>query len=72
MVTEVMERAGTDSPEPEECFRMARPQALTCGDLVFVDLVIARLDLDHDDIPLVLGAHLRGNVALVDLIAEAG
>jgi hypothetical protein len=72
MVAEVVEIAGTDSPEPEERLRVARPQTLTGGYLIFVNLEITRLDLDHDDLPLILGAHLRGDVALIDLIAEAG
>jgi hypothetical protein len=55
MVAEVVEIAGTDSPEPEERPWMTRPQTLTGSDLVFVDLEVTRLDLDHHDLPLILG-----------------
>src|SRR3954471_3355288 len=71
MVTEVVEIAGTDSPEPEQCLRMACPQTVVGDDPIFIHLEITRLDLDHDDLPLILGTHLRGDVALVDLLAEA-
>jgi hypothetical protein len=71
MVTEVVEVARANSPEPEERLWMTSPQSFTRSDLVFVDLVISGLDLDHDNLPLVFRAYLRGDVAIVDLVAEA-
>src|SRR5262249_12608709 len=71
MMTEAVEVTGADSPEPKQSIWMTGPQTLIRDDLIFGHLVITRLDLNHDDLPLILGTHLRGDVALVDLIAES-
>jgi len=64
-----MQVAGTDSPEPEQSFWMTSPQAMVCIDLILANRVIARLDLDRDDFPVVLGTHMREDVPFVDLLA---
>jgi hypothetical protein len=72
MVSEPMEGAGTDSPEPEQRLRMARAQTLAGGNLVPVDLVIPGFNLNHHDFPLILRTDLGENVTLVDFVGQPG
>jgi hypothetical protein len=72
MVSEPVEGAGTDSPEPEQRLRMARAQTLAGDNLVPVDLVIPGFNLNHHDLPLILRTYLGENVALVDLVGQPG
>jgi hypothetical protein len=71
-VAETVEIRGTDSLEPERSRGMASAQAMGGIDLILADLVVACLDLDGHNFPIVLGAHPWEDVALIDLFAASG
>ena len=51
---------------------MTRPQSVACGDLVSVNLVIARFDLNRHSLSLISSTQLRKDVTLVDLFTQPG
>jgi hypothetical protein len=70
-VTEAMEIAEANSPEPDLSVRTARPQTVSCGDLVDGDLIVTRPHVDRHDPSLIFRAYPGENVALVNCVATS-
>jgi hypothetical protein len=71
-VTEAMEIAEADSPEPDLSVRTASSQTVGGGKLITGDLIVARPHVNRDDPPLIFRAYLGEDIALVNRVATSG
>jgi hypothetical protein len=63
---------GADLPEPELGIRMTREQSIGSNELLSIELVITRFNIDDGELALVFGSDVRQDISVVDLISTPG
>jgi hypothetical protein len=61
-----------DTPQPDLCSWHPLEQAIRCLQFVFVHFVLARFNVNNDELPFVAGFNERTDFALVQSISPPG